>query len=149
LKGFEYLDLCLSYYGEKLDKEKAKAMAAALDLDPGVLSSKIGTYSKGMGQKIGLTGAFLTNAPLLILDEPMSGLDPRARILLKAALLNARAEGKTVFFSSHILSDIDEICDRIGIIHEGQQRFVGTPQEFKEMTQEPVLEKAFLKLIGG
>src|ERR1019366_2529923 len=118
-----YLDLSLSYYGRRLDRAQARHMAALLDLDPEVLGQRVGTYSKGMGQKLGLLGAFLINAPLLILDEPMSGLDPRARIRLKEAMLSARKEGRTVFFSSHILSDIDEICDRIGVIHEGRQLF--------------------------
>jgi ABC-2 type transport system ATP-binding protein len=149
LKGFEYLDLSLSYYGKKLDVEAAKSMAGCVDLDPSVLSARVGTYSKGMGQKLGLAAAFLIPASLLILDEPMSGLDPRARIRLKETMLEARAKGRTIFFSSHILSDIDEICDRIGVIHEGKQIFVGTPQEFKARANEPVLEKAFLKMIGG
>lgn len=148
LKGMEYLDLSLSYYGKKLDTKTAERMAVKLDLDPGVLSAKVGTYSKGMGQKLGLLGAFLIETPLLILDEPMSGLDPRARIRLKETMLEARAAGRAIFFSSHILSDIDEICDRIGVIHEGAQRFVGTPKEFKAKAGEPVLEKAFLEMIA-
>jgi ABC-2 type transport system ATP-binding protein len=147
LKGYEYLGLALSYYGKKADRAEARDMAAKLDLNPGVLSAKVGTYSKGMGQKLGLAGAFLVDAPLLILDEPMSGLDPRARIRLKETLLAARAQGKTIFFSSHILSDIDEICDRIGVIHDGTQRFTGTPAEFKAAYGQGGLEKAFLKLI--
>lgn len=147
LKGFEYLDLSLSYYGKKLDEGQARDMAARMDLNPDVLPSKVGTYSKGMGQKLGLAGAFLIDTPLLILDEPMSGLDPRARIRLKETMLAARAAGKTIFFSSHILSDIDEICDRVGVIHEGEQRFVGTPAEFKAKAGEAVLEQAFLRLI--
>ncbi len=147
LKGYEYLGLSLSYFGRKVDRAMARDMAAKLDLNPAVLSARVGTYSKGMGQKLGLAGAFLVDVPLLILDEPMSGLDPRARIRLKQALLDARAQGKTVFFSSHILSDIDEICDRIGIIHDGFLRFLGTPAEFKAKHGQGPLEMAFLKLI--
>lgn len=147
LKGYEFLDLSLSYYGKKLENQAADLMAMKLDLDAKVLSRRVGTYSKGMGQKLGLAAAFLVDSPLLILDEPMSGLDPRARIRLKQVLLDARTSGKTVFFSSHILSDIDEICDRIGIIHEGELRFVGTPAEFKSRHRNDVLEQAFLSLI--
>jgi ABC-2 type transport system ATP-binding protein len=147
LKGEEYLELSLAYYGRKLDRNEARHMAEKLDLSPDVLTSKVGTYSKGMGQKLGLAGAFLIGTPLLILDEPMSGLDPRARIRLKETLLEARKAGKTVFFSSHILSDIDEICDRVGIIHDGTQRFLGTPVEFKAKYGQGALEKAFLHLI--
>ena len=147
LKGMEYLDLALSYYGKTLDKEVAKQKAVALDLNPDVLSERVGSYSKGMGQKLGLVGAFLVDASLLILDEPMSGLDPSARIKLKNELLLNKNAGKTIFFSSHILSDIDEICDRIGVIHDGKLFFIGTPTEFKEKMKEPSLEQAFLQVI--
>lgn len=148
LKGFEYLSLALSYYGGKLDMEKAREGAALLDLNPDVLASRVGSYSKGMGQKLGLLGAFMIDATLLILDEPMSGLDPRARIMLKEMLLSQRKAGKTIFFSSHILSDIDEICDRIGVIHDGTLFFIGTPAEFKAKYPEGSLEKSFLRSIA-
>jgi len=147
LKGEEYLDLALSYYGKKLDIEQARRCAEGLDLDPNVLNSRVGSYSKGMGQKLGLLGAFMVDASLLVLDEPMSGLDPSARIKLKDMLLSVREQGKTIFFSSHILSDIDEICDRIGVIHDGKLFFIGTPAEFKTRYAEASLEKAFLKSI--
>ena len=149
LKGMEYLDIALSYYGKKLDRELAKEFARRLDLDPAVLDSRVGAYSKGMGQKLGLVGAFMVDAPLLLLDEPMSGLDPRARIMLKEVLLDTRKQGKTVFFSSHILSDIDEICDRIAIIHEGKLFFIGTPAEFKKNHPGLSLEQAFLQSIAA
>lgn len=148
LKGDEYLSLALSYYGKKLDKTAARALAAELDLNPDVLSSKVGGYSKGMGQKLGLIGAFMVDQPFMILDEPMSGLDPRARIALKEVMLRAREQGKTLFFSSHILSDIDEICDRIGIIHNSKLVYLGTAAEFKPTFGESTLERAFLKAIG-
>ena len=144
LKGMEYLQLALAYYNLSLDEEAARKGAAALDLDPAVLEHRVGSYSKGMGQKLGLLGAFLVGGRLLLLDEPMSGLDPSARIKLKAMLLAAKAQGKTVFFSSHILSDLDEICDRIGVIHNGQLFFTGTPAEFKRKYGGESLEKAFL-----
>lgn len=149
LKGREYLALSLSYYGKKLDLEAARACASALDLEPAALDAKVGSYSKGMGQKLGLASAFLIDAPLLILDEPMSGLDPSARIKLKRQLMTAKAEGRTVFFSSHILSDIDEICDRIAIIHGTRIVFLGTPAAFKETQRETSLEKAFLQAIAA
>lgn len=147
LQGYEYLELSLSYYGRTLDRSAARDMAARLDLNPDVLSQRVGTYSKGMGQKLGLAGAFLIDAPLFILDEPMSGLDPRARIRLKEVLLEARARGRTIFFSSHILADIDEICDRIGVIHEGGLQFLGTPADFKVRHGGASLEQSFLRLI--
>lgn len=148
LKGMEHLKLALSYYGKKLDEGKARQMAVDLDLDPNALTRKVGGYSKGMGQKLGLIGAFMVDQPFMILDEPMSGLDPRARIKLKDVMLRAKAEGKTLFFSSHILSDIDEICDRIGIIHDKKLVYLGTASEFKPTFKETSLERAFLKAIG-
>lgn len=148
LKGMEHLSLALSYYGKQLDEEKARRFAADLDLNPDVLTRKVGGYSKGMGQKLGLMGAFLVDQPFMILDEPMSGLDPRARIKLKDVMLRAKEEGKTIFFSSHILSDIDEICDRIGIIHNSKLVYLGTAKEFKPTFKEESLERAFLKAIG-
>jgi ABC-2 type transport system ATP-binding protein len=148
LKGYEHLALALSYYGKKLDREKARTLATALDLDPDVLDRKVGSYSKGMGQKLGLIGAFMVDQPFMILDEPMSGLDPRARIKLKKAMLQAKSEGKTLFFSSHILSDIDEICDRIGIIHDSKLVYLGTAAQFKPTFHEDTLEEAFLRAIG-
>jgi ABC-2 type transport system ATP-binding protein len=149
LRGMEYLDLALSYYGKKLDKELARKTAEDLDLPGSKLDNKISSYSKGMGQKIGLVGAILADTPLLILDEPMSGLDPLARIKLKQKLKECKAQGKTVFFSSHILADLDEICDRVGIIHGGEMRFTGTPAEFKKQHPAETLELSFLGAIAA
>ena len=83
----------------------------------------------------------------MILDEPMSGLDPRSRVLLKDRLLEAREQGRTVFFSSHILADIEEICDRIGIIHGGRLIFLGSPVDFVTQSDATNLERAFLSAI--
>ena len=144
LKGFEYLSILLDYFGQKLNRNVAIATAEKLDLDPSALARSVRTYSKGMGQKLGLVGSFLVNAPLMILDEPMSGLDPRARVLLKDQLLAARDAGRSIFFSSHILSDIEEICGRIGVLHGGRIVFLGTPQDFVAQYRAPSLERAFL-----
>lgn len=147
LVGYEYLSLVMSHYGKPFDRQAAAEMAVALDLDATALDRKVGSYSKGMGQKLGLAGAFLSAQPLLILDEPMSGLDPKARIKLKKMMTAKRAEGMTIFFSSHILSDIDEICDRIGIINQSKIPYVGTPSAFKHQHEGMSLERAFLHAI--
>lgn len=149
LKGMEYLEFALSYYGQSLNREEAESLAAELDLAPEKLHNKISSYSKGMGQKIGLIGAFLVNRPLLILDEPMSGLDPMARIKLKQKMMDYKKAGNTIFFSSHILSDIDEICDRIGVIHDGKLRYTGTPQNFKKVYPASSLESSFLEAVAA
>ncbi len=144
LKGFEYLSILLEYFNQALDRDRACAIAAGLDLDPTALARKVKTYSKGMGQKLGLVGSFLVSAPLMILDEPMSGLDPRARVMLKDRLMEERGAGRSVFFSSHILSDIEEMCGRIGVIHGGRMIFLGTPADFTARYGGLSLERAFL-----
>lgn len=144
LYGWEYLSIHLDYFSQIVDKDKARDMARGLDLDPLALDRKVKTYSKGMGQKLGLLGTLMVSAPLMILDEPMSGLDPRARVMLKDRLIEARAAGRTIFFSSHILADIEEICDRIGILHAGQIIYLGKANEFVSSMNAPSLERAFL-----
>ncbi len=146
LKGREFLALSLAYYGVKFNRTRAEEEAIKLDLDPQVLDISVRKYSKGMGQKLGLIATFMADLPLLILDEPMSGLDPIARIRVKNRIMEYNAAGNTVFFSSHILADIDEICDRIGILHNANMHFIGTASEFKQNHNS--LEHAFLEMVG-
>lgn len=84
------------------------------------------TYSKGMLQRLGILAALIHDPRVLIFDEPMSGLDPTGRKLVANLMLDLRARGKVVFFSTHILHDVEVICDRIGIITNGELRFCGT-----------------------
>ena len=150
-RGHEYLRLSCAYYGTQYEPEIAEDFSKKLGLDPEALPHPIRRYSKGMGQKLGLIGAFMSEAPLLILDEPMSGLDPQARRQLKGVLREEKKKGKAIFFSSHILADIQEICDRLAIIDEGEVTFVGTPSKFMS-TYAPKknshVEEAFLSAIG-
>lgn len=148
LRGDEFLSLSLAYYGKKLSLEVAAEKAKALGLAPEILKEPIGKYSKGMAQKLGLLSMFLSEAPLLILDEPMSGLDPSARIQLKEELYTHSQDGKTLFFTSHILADIHEICHRIAVLHEGRIIFTGTPHNFVSQYDEENLERAFIKAIS-
>jgi len=83
------------------------------------MNRKIGTYSKGMVQRAGLAQALVADPDLVILDEPMSGLDPLGRHLIRTILEELRTRGKTVFFSTHILPDVEQICDRVGILKSG------------------------------
>jgi ABC-2 type transport system ATP-binding protein len=151
LKGEEFLKLTCSYYKKPYSKMDAVRLARLLRLDPDVLKNRISSYSKGMGQKLGLLSSLLVNSPFLMLDEPMSGLDPSARISLKDALIDYVKSNNenTIFFSSHILSDIDEICNKIAILHGTKIIYFGTPQEFKERMGINSLERAFLKAIEG
>lgn len=144
LTGQESLELALSYHGKPYHHDQACAEAAELGLDPNVLSRRVSSYSKGMGQKIGLIAALMLRTSLVILDEPMSGLDPMARIQLKRRLHKAKESGQTLFFSSHILADIEEICDRIAILHDGKFQYLGPTAAFMEQYKDITLEQAFL-----
>ncbi len=148
LKGEEFLKFTLDFYGKKLDVSKAESICKNLDLDVKVLKEKVTKYSKGMVQKLGLLAVFLSEAELVILDEPMSGLDPKARIALKKELISYKNKGKTIFFSSHILSDMDEICDSIAVLHDKKIVYQGSPQGFKIKHGQDNLDKAFLREIG-
>lgn len=149
LTGLEHLRLSRRWSGASLDVTAARAMAEALAFDPDALGRRVRTYSKGMGQKLGLVAALLANEPLLILDEPMSGLDPRSRVRLKDQLTAARDRGRSIFFSSHILADIEEICDRIGVLHQGRLLHIGPPEDFVRAWGGETLERAFLAAIDS
>jgi len=147
LTGLEFLRFSLKLYNQKADDALFYEYAEKLALDKAALKRRVQTYSKGMRQKLGLLGTVLTNCKLLILDEPMSGLDPRARTLVKDMLMDLKSEGRTIFLSSHILADMDEICDNVAILHDGQIQFTGKPAALKKQTKCENLERAFLHFI--
>lgn len=149
LTGLEFIKFSLELYERPFVQDEVLAAADRVSLTRPALFRRVNTYSKGMRQKTGLMGTWLTGCPLLILDEPMSGLDPRARVLVKDEIVACRNRGMTVFLSSHILADMDEICDRVGVIHDGVLKFVGTPAELKQQAGKDNLERAFLKIIEG
>jgi ABC-2 type transport system ATP-binding protein len=107
----------------------------------------IKTYSKGMQQRVGLAQALINNPDLLILDEPTSGLDPLGRMKVREIIQRLKSEGKTVFFSSHELGEVETVCDRVAIINQGQLREEGKVSDLVERHQAN-LEKIFLDLIG-
>jgi len=107
----------------------------------------IKTYSKGMQQRVGLAQALINNPDLLILDEPTSGLDPLGRMKVRQIIQRLKDEGKTVFFSSHELGEVETVCDRVGIIHEGELKIEGRVAELIQQHQMN-LEQVFLKIIG-
>ena len=106
----------------------------------------IKTYSKGMQQRVGLAQALINNPDLLILDEPTSGLDPLGRMKVRDIIQRLKNEGKTVFFSSHEMGEVETVCDRVAIIANGDLKAIGRVQEIKG--SEETLEKAFLNIIG-
>lgn len=147
LSGMEFLKFSLKLYKQPFNEEAMYEAADQLALDRAALKRRVQTYSKGMRQKLGLLGTVLTNCELLILDEPMSGLDPKARTLVKDMLVETKSKDNTIFLSSHILADMDEICDRVAVLHDGKIQYVGTPANLKEITKSKNLERAFLHYI--
>jgi ABC-2 type transport system ATP-binding protein len=121
---------------------------SGLDLATDELDQPARSYSKGMTLKLGLASCMLSGKELLVLDEPMTGLDPKARALFKQQLRALRASGRTVLLTSHALADIEELCDRMAILHEGRLRFTGAPSELLQAYGARDLEEAFLSCIA-
>ena len=107
----------------------------------------IKTYSKGMQQRVGLAQALINNPDLLILDEPTSGLDPLGRMRVREIIQRLKNEGKTVFFSSHELGEVETVCDRVAIINQGELKVEGRVADLVEKHQAN-LEQIFLNIIG-
>ena len=107
----------------------------------------IKTYSKGMQQRVGLAQALINNPDLLILDEPTSGLDPLGRMKVREIIQRLKNEGKTVFFSSHELGEVETVCDRVAIIHQGELKMEGSVSDLTAKYQTN-LEQIFLDIIG-
>ena len=125
-------------------KENTHQVLSRLDLKAAG-SWPVRTYSKGMKQRLGLAMALIHDPQIYILDEPMSGLDPLGRRLIIDVILDLRTQGKTVFFSSHILSDVERLCDRIGVLDKGELLFSGAAAEIVQDGSS--LEDAFVRLI--
>jgi len=147
LTGREFIAMMLQLFGCRYEEERLCAMFAALDLDVAALDKPVRAYSKGMTQKLGLAACFLSQRDLYVLDEPMSGLDPKARDRARDLLLNLKSEGRTLLFTSHSLADVEEVCDRVTVLHEGTMAYAGSPGGLRERYGETSLERAFLKCI--
>ena len=107
----------------------------------------IKTYSKGMQQRVGLAQALINNPDLLVLDEPTSGLDPIGRMKVREIILRLKNEGKTVFFSSHELGEVETVCDRVAILNQGELRAEGRVDDLLRKYQCNNLEQFFLNII--
>ncbi|MGH8672636.1 MAG: ABC transporter ATP-binding protein [Burkholderiales bacterium] len=148
LTGTEFLRYITQLHGTSYVAGDVERMFDALDLDLSVLSKPVYTCSKGMAQKLGLAACFLRQPDLYVFDEPMSGLDPKARALVKQYLRTCVARNHTLFFTSHALSDVEEIGERMAILHQGALRFVGTPAQCRTTFGTDSLEQAFLCCIA-
>ncbi len=148
LKGIEYLNFLADIYNvSKEDREKRiDDLSKRFDIYNN-LSDRIQSYSHGMRQKLIVIGALLHNPKNWILDEPMTGLDPKSSHDLKELMKEHTKNGNTVFFSTHVLEVAEKLCDRIGIINKGKLIFVGTYEEMKKQIKEDgSLEDLFLQI---
>jgi len=147
LTGFEFLDYHARLHGARQGRSAALDAAAAVDLDGEALARPARSYSKGMAQKLGLAACLASGKDLLVLDEPMSGLDPKARLLVKRRLATLHGEGCTLLFSTHVLADVQALCDAMLILHAGRVRFAGTPGDCLAAFAGADLEEAYLHCI--
>jgi ABC-2 type transport system ATP-binding protein len=147
LSGAEFLRTLAALAGGRYDGARAARLAAELELEAEALARPARELSKGTTQKLGLAGCFLLERDLYVLDEPMSGLDPAARVAVKALLARLRREGRTLVFTSHVLADVDELCSSIAVLERARLRFRGAPQALCARYGEASLERAFLRCI--
>jgi len=132
LKVFEYLEFFAAAFGIERSKRKA-VIDGVLELTDlaGKRTTAVDNLSRGMQQRLGLARVLIHDPKALILDEPASGLDPRARIEMRVLLRELKQMGKTIMISSHILSELEEMCDQVGIIEHGKLVFQGTIEDIR------------------
>ena len=147
LRGAEFLRAMLELAGARYEASRAALLLEELELEREVLERPVRSLSKGMTQKLGLASCFLVERDLYVLDEPMSGLDPAARVAVKSVLRRLGAEGRTLFFTSHVLADVEELCSSIAVLDRGRVRFRGSPSALCAHYAEPRLEAAFMRCI--
>ncbi len=146
LSGREFLDFCAQLFG--LEASGRRERVEALLRDVGLVraaDTQLRKYSKGMLQRIGIAQALINDPELVLLDEPMTGLDPVGRVEVKRIIQDLHQRGKTVLFNSHILSDVHELCTRIAIMREGRVAWTGTVDE--ALGEAPTLEEFFMQVV--
>jgi ABC-2 type transport system ATP-binding protein len=131
LSGGEVIDVFGRLRGD-LDPRRRDELLERFELDP---TKKARTYSKGNRQKVGLVAALASNAELLILDEPTSGLDPLMESVFQDCVNEVKAQGRTVLLSSHVLAEVEALCDRVSIIRAGRTQQSGTLGELRQLTR--------------
>jgi len=148
LKGLEYMNFMADMYDIPNDNriEDIKQLAVRFSMQD-ALGDQIQSYSHGMRQKIIIMGALIHKPKVWILDEPMTGLDPKSSFLLKEMMREHADSGNTVFFSTHVLEVAEKVCDRIAVINKGKILFEGTLSDMKKSAKENIsLEKMFLEM---
>ena len=147
LKGVEYLNFLATIYNVSKEDSKQRIVELAEKFElTSALGDKIQTYSHGMRQKVMVMGALLHEPKVWILDEPLTGLDPKSSFMLKEMMKEHARKGNSVFFSTHVLEVAEKLCDRIGIINKGKLVYEGTMEEIKETYPNLSLEEIFLEI---
>jgi ABC-type multidrug transport system ATPase subunit len=149
LKTQDYIQLVLSLHGQTWNEAEAVEILQDMGLERGVLKLAMRECSKGMSQKIGLAAAFLSGRELLILDEPMSGLDPISRVQVKGLIRRMKEQGRTVLMCTHALGDVGELADRVAVMHGGKIKFLGTVTDWLSAHNTDNLEQAYLSTVQG
>lgn len=148
MTGYQYLNFMADVFeiGEDLRKERIQGLARKFEIEDD-LNDYLKGFSHGMKQKVALIGALVSDPDVLILDEPMVGLDPKSAFNLKALMRERCDQGKSVFFSTHVMEVAEKICDRVGIIKDGKLISYGSLDELKANADEnESLEQLFLEL---
>lgn len=154
LSAYENLLFSAGIYGlsKKEAYEKINEIASLIGLDKKRLNDPIEQFSRGMQQKVSIARAFLTQPKLLLLDEPTTGLDPRAKLEVHALIRKANKQGSTILLSTHDMNEAYELCDRVMIIFNGRIVVIGDPKELvrnmREKYQDATLETVFLEYTG-
>ena len=150
LKGMEYLNFMADMYevDNATRQEKITAMGQTFEMT-GALSSRIQSYSHGMRQKIIIMGALMHDPAVWILDEPLTGLDPRSSFQLKEMMRQHADSGKCVLFSTHMLEVAEKLCDKIALINKGRIVFFGELEELKDMHNQLSLEEIFMEVTAN
>jgi ABC-2 type transport system ATP-binding protein len=148
LSPMEYLDFVGKLYGmeESALHQRAKKLLTAFGLAPNI-DDRMDTFSKGMKQKVLLISGIIHNPKIIILDEPLSGLDANAVIMIKELIMRLSQEGKTIFYCSHMMDVVEKVSDRILLINKGEIIADGTFESLKQ-NHGDTLERVFSKLTG-
>lgn len=149
LSGRDFLGYMGALHGAGFDAAAAAPVLRSLRLDAAALDKPAALLSKGTAQKLGLAACLLSGKKLLVLDEPLSGLDPAARLSLRHCLLRLKRQGHTCLFSTHLAADAEQLCDRAALLHQGKIRCLGTPADCRRRFNAPDLEQAFLRCVAG
>ena len=147
LTGPSYPHVMSGLLTHSFSQQTVTRLCSALELAPAALTQPVRTCSKGMSQKLGLMALLASDKPLLVLDEPLNGLEPKARALVKRELERAHADGRTLFYSSHMLADVQALDSRMVLLHGGRAAFSGTVVECFELFGARDLEQDFLRAL--